>query len=91
MKQSETFNDIYLLVVKPDTVWTESMDVGYSYSLIPMTSTLHNAIIMDLKEEHNVKELTKFSVFNIPRRFKEFNIKNASKSHTSYLILKKGK
>jgi len=90
MRDKDKFSDIYLLVVKPNTVWEEVLDKRICF-IIPMTETNGTALIMDLDKEHCVEEFEKFKAVSVPRRFKKVLLKNATDAHTSYLIMKKGK
>lgn len=86
--KEEQLTDIFMLVVKPNANWTEEMD-GADYSIIPFSDKEDTAVIMDLEEEHHVIDLDKFQVYNVPKRFNEFKLKNASLENKTYLITKK--
>lgn len=88
MESEEQYSDIYLLIVKPNTTWEEETENG-DFTIIPLSEREATAVIMDLDEEHYVRDLNKFQVFNIPERFESFKIKNASEENKTYLIMKK--
>lgn len=86
--KEEQLSDVYMLMVKPNTTWEEETEDG-DFSIVPLTSKECTAIIMDLDEEHHVRDLEKFQVYNIPKRFKSFKVKNASEENKTYLVIKK--
>jgi hypothetical protein len=85
----EQLSDVYMLVVKPNTTYELETEDG-DFSIIPLSSKEATAIIMDLGEEHHVRDLEKFQVYNVPERFNSIKVKNASEERKSYLIAKKG-
>jgi hypothetical protein len=87
--KEEQLSDIYILMVKPGTTWEEETEDG-EFSIIALSDKESTAIIMDLKEEHHVRELEKYEVYNVPERFEEVKFKNASEVNKSYIITKKG-
>lgn len=86
----DKFDNVFFLAVKPNSTWEEETEDG-NFTILSLTEPEYSAIIMDLDEEHLVKELEKFQVYNIPERFKSFKLKNSSPDETkTYIIMKKG-
>ena len=87
--KEEQLSDIFMLIVKPNTTWEEETEDG-NFSIIALSAKESTAIIMDLDEEHFVRDLEKYQVYNIPSRFDSIKLKNASEENKSYIIFKKG-
>ena len=86
--KEEQLDNIFMLVIKPETDWEENTEEGH-FTIVPLSEKKHTAVIMDVDEEHHVVELEQFQVYNIPERFNSFKIKNGSLENKSYLVLVK--
>lgn len=86
--KEDKFDNVFMLVVKPNSTWEEETEDGF-ISLLPLSESFGNAVIMDLDEEHLVEELTQFKVYNVPARFPKFKVKNGGSEQKAYIIFRK--